>query len=83
MADREPSIQHPEDLPWNDGPADRILPATEEPAPAEIDEREGEAIDLASSPIPDPYQKYRRESLDERLAEEEPDVTAEGAPESS
>ncbi len=72
----------PEDLPWNDVPADdEALPGSTEPDPAEVVGDEDSARDLRARPVLDPNQ---RESLDERLAEEEPDrpVTGEPAPES-
>jgi hypothetical protein len=69
---------HPEDLPWNDVPADDdALAGTTEPDPAEVVGDDDNARDLAARPILDPNQ---RESLDQRLAEEEPDRTAGTAP---
>ena len=76
--------EHPEDLPWNDAPADSdALPGSIEPDPAEVGGDEGEEVDAAALRIPDPYEKYRQETLDERLAEEEPDpaLTREADPE--
>ncbi len=71
MPDRE---QHPEDLPWNDAPADSEQPpGSEEPEPAEVVGEEGDESDTTGPRVPDPYEKYQRESLDDRLAEEEPD----------
>ncbi|HKS00004.1 MAG TPA: hypothetical protein VJU79_10875 [Candidatus Dormibacteraeota bacterium] len=76
------SEQHPEDLPWNDVPADdEALPGTIEPDPAEVMGDAENARDLSSPPQPG-----EGESLEERLAEEEPDTpqrpdTAEDAPE--
>jgi hypothetical protein len=77
---RHPSSgAHPEDLPWNDVPADSdVPPGTTEPDPAEVVGDEGEEVDTASPRVPDPYAKYRVESLDERLAEEEPDPVLRG-----
>jgi hypothetical protein len=78
MTSRE---QHPEDLPWNDAPADSELPpGTEEPEPAEVVGDEGEEVDSAEPPVPDPYEKYRQESLDQRLKEEERDTAAGASP---
>ncbi len=78
MANRE---QHPEDLPWNDAPADSELPpGTEEPEPAEVVGDEGDEVDSAEPVVPDPYQKYRQESLDMRLKEEERDTAAGASP---
>ena len=71
--------EHPEDQPWNDAPADDDLPAgVEEPAPAEVvgDEDDDAEKDLATPRVPDPSEKYIRETLDQRLAEEEPDRVA-------
>jgi hypothetical protein len=71
MSDRE---RHPEDLPWNDAPADsEVPPGTEEPAPAEVTGEEGDEHDTSSPRVPDPDEKYRADTLTERLAEEEPD----------
>lgn len=71
MTDRRPAAEHPEDLPWHDAPADRIAPASSEPAPAEVVEDGDEAVDLDTPRVPDPLRKYRPDTLDERLAEEE------------
>ena len=69
----------PEDLPWNDVPADSdVPPGSTEPDPAEVEGDEGEEVDAAARRVPDPYAKYRQETLDERLAEEEPDPTLRG-----
>jgi hypothetical protein len=76
MSDRDPSGSHPEDMPWNDVPADDdVIPGTEEPDPAEVtgSEDDDSERDSAAHQAPDPSDKYRRESLDERLAEEQPD----------
>jgi hypothetical protein len=78
MHDRE---QNRDDLPWNDAPADSEAPSgSEEPEPAEVAGEEGEEYDTAGSPVPDPYEKYQPESLDDRLAEEEPDRGVGGSP---
>jgi hypothetical protein len=62
---------HPEDLPWNDVPDDdALIPGAVEPDPAEVVGDETDARDLAARRIVDPD---IRETLDERLAEEEPD----------
>jgi hypothetical protein len=70
--------RHSEDLPWNDVAADSdTMSADPEPDPAEVvgDEDDDAEEDLASHRVPDPYEKYRPESLDQRLAEEEPEAT--------
>ena len=74
MAGRDPQTTHPEDLPWNDVPADSdVVLGTEEPDPAEVEGDEGEEVDV-SRPAPiDPSAEYRQDTLDQRLAEEEPD----------
>jgi hypothetical protein len=75
MAGREPGSEHPEDLPWNDVPADSdVVFGTEEPDPAEVEGDEGEEVDVSRPASPDSGAKYRRDTLDERLAEEEPDA---------
>ena len=77
MRDRDP---HPEDLPWNDAPDDSEFPVgTEEPEPAEVVGEEGEERDTVTPHVPDPDEKYHTESLDERLAEEEPEAGLEPA----
>jgi hypothetical protein len=66
------------DLPWNDVPADSdVVPGTEEPDPAEVegDEDDDAEVDLSRPAVPDIAAKYHRDTLDERLAEEEPDRT--------
>jgi hypothetical protein len=70
---------HPEDLPWNDVPDDdALIPGAVEPDPAEVVGDETDARDLAAHDATDPN---ARETLDQRLAEEEPDSTVEdGAP---
>lgn len=77
MAGRDPNTAHPEDLPWNDVPADSdVVFGTEEPDPAEVEGDEGEEVDVSRPSSPDPAAKYRRDTLDQRLAEEEPDRAA-------
>ena len=73
--------RHPEDLPWNDVPADSdTFGADPEPDPAEVvgDEDDAAETDAAAHRVPDPYEKYREETLDQRLAEEEPEATLRG-----
>lgn len=65
------SDQTRSDLPWNDAPDDdAVVPGGTEPEPAEVVGSDENPRDLAARPIPDPN---TRETLDERLAEEEPD----------
>ena len=74
------------DEPWNDVPADDDLPGgVAEPAPGEVvgDEDDPAERDLASHRVPDPMEKYTPDTLDQRLAEEEPDVAASRADEAS
>src|ERR1700716_2541220 len=74
MSERYPGNVPAGDLPWHDAPADSdVVPGTEEPDPAEVEGDEGEEVDVSHPPTPDISAKYRRESLDERLAEEVPD----------
>ncbi|MGA8014615.1 MAG: hypothetical protein WCB85_01710 [Candidatus Dormiibacterota bacterium] len=73
MRDR-PDQEHPEDLPWNDVPADSdVVVGSEEPDPAEVVGDEGQEVDVSHPEPPMAQDRYRRDSLDERLAEEEPD----------
>jgi hypothetical protein len=74
MAGRDPETTHPEDLPWNDVPADTdVVSAAGEPDPAEVEGDEGEEVDVSRPASLDPAAEYRRDTLDQRLAEEEPD----------
>jgi len=70
--------EHPEDLPWNDQPDDEnALPGVDdEPSPAEVsgDEDDDAKRDDSLPRTLTAEDEYRRETLDERLAEEEPDV---------
>ncbi|MFN2463954.1 MAG: hypothetical protein ABR573_08655 [Candidatus Dormibacteria bacterium] len=67
MTDRE--SDHPEDLPWNDSPADSLAPlGSHDPEPGEVTD---DSRDLSGTNIPD--DPYRRDTLDERLAEESPE----------
>lgn len=73
---------HPEDLPWNDVAADSdTFSADPEPDPAEVvgDEDDEAELDLAAHRVPDPYEKYRQETLDRRLAEEVPEASLQRA----
>jgi hypothetical protein len=73
--------RHSEDLPWNDVAADSdTMSADPEPDPAEVagDEDDETELDLAAHRVPDPYEKYRQETLDQRLAEEEPEASLHG-----
>ena len=76
------SQRHPEDEPWNDvAPDSGTMGADPEPDPAEVtgDEDDDAVRDEAAHRVPDPYEKYREETLDERLAEEEPEERPRGA----
>jgi hypothetical protein len=68
--------EHPEDLPWNDSPADSDAPLGEgEPDPAEVTGNEDDPA-LRDSSLRGRLQdvdEYHRDTLDERLSEEEPD----------
>jgi hypothetical protein len=71
----EPDRSTASDAPWNDAPADSdAIPGTEEPDPAEVVGEEGEEYDLASRSLDEPRDSYQRDTLDERLAEEEPEA---------
>jgi hypothetical protein len=70
---------HPEDLPWNDAPADSDAPLGDaEPDPAEVsgDEDDPAIRDASLAGRLHDVDEYRRETLDERLSEEEPDRAA-------
>jgi hypothetical protein len=71
--------EHPEDLPWNDAPADSDAPLGDgEPDPAEVtgDEDDPAIRDASLAGRLHDVDEYRRETLDERLGEEEPDRVA-------
>ena len=74
MNERRTHSQHPEDLPWHDVPADSaVIPGTEEPVPAEVVGEDNEEYDQASPRSRDSDEPYHRDTLGERLAEEEPE----------
>src|SRR6202049_1706712 len=80
MADR-PDRATASEAPWNDVPADSdVVPGTEEPAPAEVVGDDGAERDLASSQLDELRDPYQRDTLDERLAEEEPEASLRGVP---
>ncbi len=71
--------QHPEDLPSNDSPADSDAPpGSEEPDPAEVDGDEDDPAQRDGSLRPrfSDVDENRRDSLAQRLSEEEPDRVA-------
>jgi hypothetical protein len=71
--------EHPEDLPWNDAPADSDAPlGSGDPDPAEVtgDEDDPAIRDASLAGRLHDVDEYRRETLDERLSEEEPDRAA-------
>lgn len=77
MAKRDPVSAHPEDLPWNDVPADSdVVFGTQEPDPAEVEGDHGEEVDVSCPSAHRPGRQDRRDTLDQRLAEEEPDRLA-------
>jgi hypothetical protein len=68
--------EHPEDLPWNDSPADSDAPLGDgEPDPAEVtgDEDDPAQSDSSLAAGLQDVDEYHRDTLDERLSEEEPD----------
>jgi hypothetical protein len=71
--------QNRDDLPWNDVPADDDVPVgAADPDPAEVEGDEGEEYDTT---LPDrgvASGVAERETLDQRLAEEEPDLPVRG-----
>src|ERR1700730_18836718 len=74
MTDRERRGPQQQDMPWNDAPADsRAPPGSLEPDPAEVvTDDDGGAVDSTDNPQLE-ADFYHRDSLDERLAEEEPE----------
>jgi len=77
----QPDRSTPSDAPWNDVPADSdVFPGTEEPDPAEVVGEEGDEHDLASRSLDEQRDAYQRDTLDERLAEEEPEAVLRDEP---
>jgi hypothetical protein len=71
--------EHPEDLPWHDAPADSDAPlGSGEPDPAEVtgDEDDPAMQDASLAGRLHDVDEYRRDTLDERLGEEEPDLAS-------
>ncbi len=71
--------EHPEDLPWNDSPADSDAPfGNGDPDPAEVDGDEDDPAreDRSLGSRPSGVDEYHRDTIDERLSEEEPDVAS-------
>lgn len=74
MNQRDPHSEHPEDLPWNDVPGDSaVVTGTEEPTPAEVVGEDGDEHDLTTPRSRGFEDGYRRDTLTERLAQEEPE----------
>jgi hypothetical protein len=77
----EPDRSTASDAPWLDVPADSdVIPGTEEPEPAEVVGDEGEERDTVSPRLDESRDSYQRDTLDERLAEEEPEAVLRGEP---
>jgi hypothetical protein len=77
----QPDRSTASDAPWTDVPADSdVIPGTEEPDPAEVVGEDGNERDLASAQLDEPRDPYQRDTLDERLAEEEPEAVLRGTP---
>jgi hypothetical protein len=75
VSDQHP---HPEDLPWNDVPADDdAVPGGMEPDPAEVVGDDDNPRDLSSRRPLDPME---HDTLDSRLAAEEPERFGGGSP---
>ena len=81
MSDRHSDTEHPEDFPWNDVPGDSsVISGTEEPAPAEVVGDDGDEHDLTTARDGSHPDRYHRDTLTERLAEEEPEPGLHGRP---
>jgi hypothetical protein len=80
MTDR-PDRTTASDAPWLDVPADSdVIPGSEEPEPAEVVGDEGDERDIATPRVDESRDSYQRDTLDERLAEEEPQAVLRGEP---
>lgn len=74
MNDRHGDSEHPEDFPWNDVPGDSaVISGTEEPTPAEVVGDDGDEHDLTIARDRRHPDRNHRDTLSERLAEEEPE----------
>lgn len=74
MSQRNDDTTRGDDLPSQDSPADSALIfGLDEPDPAEVIGDEGEEVDVSHAGVRAP-DAYHRDTLDERLAEERPDV---------
>lgn len=81
MNARKANSEHPEDFPWNDVPGDSaVISGTEEPAPAEVVGEDGNEHDLTADRVLSRKGRYQRDTLSERLAEEEPESRLQEAP---
>lgn len=79
MRDDVPDRETAADSPWRDVPADSdVISGTEEPDPAEVVGEEGDERDPVSRSLDEPKDIYQRDTLDERLAEEEPEASLRG-----
>jgi hypothetical protein len=77
----QPDRSTASDAPWLDVPADSdVVPGTEEPEPAEVVGDEGDEHDVVSPRLDESRDSYQRDTLDERLAEEEPEAVLRGEP---
>jgi hypothetical protein len=80
MSNGTPDHDNPSDAPWRDSPADSdAIPGTEEPDPAEVVGDDGDERDRASPRLREPDDVYQHDTLDERLAEEEPEAVLHGS----
>jgi hypothetical protein len=81
MSNGTPDHSTAPDAPWRDSPADSdAIPGSEEPDPADVVGEDGDERDLASPRQREPDNIYQHETLDERLAEEEPEAVLHGSP---
>lgn len=82
MKGRRSYAGHLQDLPWNDVPGDSsVVSGSGEPDPAEVVGDVGDEHDLTGSHAMSQSDPYHRDTLGERLAEEEPEARLHSASE--
>ena len=79
MNGRRSDAGHLEDLPWNDVPGDSsVVHGAGEPEPAEVVGDDGKEHDLTAARDRSHRDRNQRDTLAERLAEEEPEARLHG-----
>jgi hypothetical protein len=81
MSNDSPDRRTAPDSPSRDALEDSdAIPESEEPDPAEVVGEEGNERDRTRPPFQEPLDLFQHDTLDERLAEEEPEAVLRGSP---